>query len=184
MAIRPPTQQLPILKSSAAQRNRRELVGAQMGFRARKSFKIAPGIRMTVTPKSVSAGVKGARISANSSDRVTHTVGIPGTGIYHTETLSSGHTRRRRQSAAAAKRGSNPKPGAAPQTFRFLRPQFQDSSHPSGKRNSIRPSWENPTSRFWPASVPTTRLPVLWLPFWKQAWLPFQLGIRSVGSSC
>jgi hypothetical protein len=44
-----------------------------MGFRVRKSFKIAPGIRMTITPKSVglSAGVRGARISANSSGRAT-----------------------------------------------------------------------------------------------------------------
>ena len=72
---------------------------------------------MTVTPKSigVSAGVKGARISANSSGRVTRTVGLPGTGIYHTETLSSGRTPRRRQPAAPAKRHANPKPGAAPQ---------------------------------------------------------------------
>lgn len=62
-----------------------------MGFRVRKSFKIAPGIRMTVTPKSigVSAGVKGARISANSSGRVTRTLSVPGTGISHVSTLSS-----------------------------------------------------------------------------------------------
>ena len=83
-----------------------------MGFKARKSFKLAPGIRMTVSPKSigVSGGVKGARISANTSGRVTGTVGIPGSGISHTKTLSSGHTSRRTQPATATK------PAAAPKT--------------------------------------------------------------------
>lgn len=54
-----------------------------MGFRVRKSFKVMPGMRMTVTPRGVSAsfGVTGARISAHSSGRVTRTVGIPGSGI-------------------------------------------------------------------------------------------------------
>ena len=82
-----------------------------MGFRVRKSFKLAPGVRMTVTPKSmgISAGVKGARISANSSGRVTRTVGVPGTGIYHTETLSSGHVPRRSKPVAAAKRDAAPR---------------------------------------------------------------------------
>lgn len=65
--------------------------GVSMGFRIRKSFKIAPGIRMTVTPKSISlsGGVPGARISANTSGRVTRTVGIPGSGIGHVKTLRS-----------------------------------------------------------------------------------------------
>ena len=54
-----------------------------MGFRFRKSFKIAPGVRVNVGKKSVgiSAGVKGARVSVNSKGRVTKTVGIPGTGL-------------------------------------------------------------------------------------------------------
>jgi hypothetical protein len=62
-----------------------------MGFRVRKSIKIMPGVRMTVTPRgmSVSAGVKGARVSAHSSGRVTRTVGIPGSGISHVTTSSA-----------------------------------------------------------------------------------------------
>jgi hypothetical protein len=28
-------------------------IGVDLGFRVRKSFKIAPGVRMTVTPKSI-----------------------------------------------------------------------------------------------------------------------------------
>ena len=63
-----------------------------MGFRARKSIKLAPGVRMTVTPKSVglSAGPRGARVSANTSGRVTRSVGIPGSGVSHVSTLRSG----------------------------------------------------------------------------------------------
>lgn len=81
-----------------------------MGFRVRKSFKIAPGVRMTVTPRSigVSGGVPGARISANSSGRVTRTLGIPGSGISHTKTLSTG------SKASTGSRSSAPRQTAAP----------------------------------------------------------------------
>lgn len=84
-----------------------------MGFRVRKSFKIAPGIRMTVTPRGVgvSAGVKGARISANSSGRVTRSVGIPGTGISHVSTVSSGQRAPARAATPAPAQTQPPKPG-------------------------------------------------------------------------
>ncbi len=54
-----------------------------MGFRFRKSFKVAPGVRVNVGKKSVgvSVGGKGARVSVNSSGRVTKSASIPGTGI-------------------------------------------------------------------------------------------------------
>ena len=47
-----------------------------MGLRFRKSVKIAPGVRLNIGKKSVgiSAGVKGARVSVNSSGRVTKSV--------------------------------------------------------------------------------------------------------------
>ena len=63
-----------------------------MGFRFRKSFKIAPGVRVNVGKKSIgiSAGVKGARVSVNSKGRVTKTVGIPGTGLSYTDTSTIG----------------------------------------------------------------------------------------------
>ena len=59
-----------------------------MGLRFRKSFKIAPGVRVNVGKKSVgiSAGVKGARVSVNSSGRTTKTVSLPGTGLSYTKT--------------------------------------------------------------------------------------------------
>ena len=63
-----------------------------MGFRFRKSFKIAPGVRVNVGKKSIgiSAGVKGVRVSVNSSGRKTTTVGIPGTGLSYQKTEKIG----------------------------------------------------------------------------------------------
>ncbi|ULT59629.1 DUF4236 domain-containing protein [Neobacillus drentensis] len=57
-----------------------------MGFGFRKSFKIAPGIRLNVGSKSVglSAGVKGLRYSVNSRTGSRVTASIPNTGIYYT----------------------------------------------------------------------------------------------------
>jgi len=67
-----------------------------MGFTARKSFKVIPGVRMTVSKSgiSTSAGVKGARVTRTSSGRVTRTVGVPGSGVAHTKTVSSGKSQR------------------------------------------------------------------------------------------
>lgn len=63
-----------------------------MGFRMRKSIKIAPGIRVNISNKSigVSAGVKGLRYSVNSSGRKTVTASIPGTGISYSKSIRSG----------------------------------------------------------------------------------------------
>ena len=53
-------------------------------------MKIAPGIRLTFGKRSIglSAGVPGARISLNSSGRVTSSPGVPGSGLYWTESVS------------------------------------------------------------------------------------------------
>ena len=62
-----------------------------MGFRFRRSIKIAPGVRMNVGKKSASLsfGGKGARYTVSSTGKRTATVGIPGTGLYYTESSSS-----------------------------------------------------------------------------------------------
>lgn len=55
-----------------------------MGIRARKSFKIAPGLRLNVgkTGVGVSAGGRTSpRVSVHSSGRVTKSASLPGTGI-------------------------------------------------------------------------------------------------------
>lgn len=53
-----------------------------MSFRFRKSFKIAPGVRLNLSKSGIgmSAGVRGARVGVNSRGTYT-SVGIPGTGI-------------------------------------------------------------------------------------------------------
>jgi hypothetical protein len=68
-----------------------------MGLGFRKSFKVAPGVRLNVSSKGlgVSAGVKGLRYSVNSRSGSRVTAGIPGTGVYYT---SSGGRKRKTSS--------------------------------------------------------------------------------------
>jgi tetratricopeptide (TPR) repeat protein len=65
-----------------------------MGIRFRKSVRIAPGVRLSVskTGFGVSAGVRGARYSVHTSGRRTTTVGIPGSGISQVSTSYGGRT--------------------------------------------------------------------------------------------
>lgn len=71
-----------------------------MGFRFRKSFKVAPGVRVNVGKKSasVSIGGKGMRVTKSTTGRTTKTVGIPGTGLSYTSTSTS---KKKRHSKAA-----------------------------------------------------------------------------------
>ena len=61
-----------------------------MGLRFRKRIKIMPGLSMNLSKGGVglSTGVKGARVSLGADGKVRGSAGIPGTGIYATETLS------------------------------------------------------------------------------------------------
>lgn len=61
-----------------------------MGFRFRKSFKIAPGVKVNLNKKSagVTFGTKGAHYTVNTKGKRTTTVGIPGTGLSYTTTNS------------------------------------------------------------------------------------------------
>lgn len=62
-----------------------------MGFRFRKSWKVAPGIRLNLGKKSasISFGGKGARYTVSSTGRKTATVGIPGTGISYSKSTGA-----------------------------------------------------------------------------------------------
>ena len=64
-----------------------------MGFGFRKSFKIAPGVRLNVGKNSfgISSGVKGLRYSVNSRTGSRATASIPGTGLSYT---TSGKSRK------------------------------------------------------------------------------------------
>ena len=93
-----------------------------MGFQARKSFKVMPGVRMTVSKSglSTSVGTTGARISRTSSGRVTRTVGIPGSGLSHTKTVGGS-----RSSASAGQREPAPSMGAQPVKPGVLAPRWE-----------------------------------------------------------
>ena len=59
--------------------------------RFRKSFKVAPGVKINLNKKSVGVtiGGKGARYTVNTSGQRTLSTGIPGTGLYFVETSKS-----------------------------------------------------------------------------------------------
>ena len=90
-----------------------------MSIRFRKSMKLLPGVRLNFSKETVglSFGVPGARYTINSKGRRTVSTGIPGTGLYNVETLSSGtRSSSGRRSAAADSQESQtwqapPKPG-------------------------------------------------------------------------
>lgn len=66
-----------------------------MGFRMSKSFKVAPGVRMTVSRSGVgySVGGKGVRVTKRARGGVTTTVRVPGTGLSYTTSSGSGRSR-------------------------------------------------------------------------------------------
>lgn len=75
----------------------------------RKSFKIAPGTKITISKRgaSISAGPKGFKHSVNTRGEVYRTTSIPGTGIYNRERLnpsSGSHQNQRPQQSAAVDR--------------------------------------------------------------------------------
>lgn len=76
-----------------------------MGFRFRKSVKIAPGVRLNFGKKStsVSLGGKGARFTINNKGKKTASFGIPGTGLYYTESVGGTKKRKDKSNMAAMK---------------------------------------------------------------------------------
>ncbi|AEA19658.1 MULTISPECIES: DUF4236 domain-containing protein [Bacillus cereus group] len=74
-----------------------------MGFKFRKSIKVAPGVKINVTHKGVgvSAGVKGASISTGpSGSRIT--TSLPGTGISYEQRIGKKRGPKQRTSSSAS----------------------------------------------------------------------------------
>lgn len=88
-----------------------------MGFRFKRSMKIAPGVRLNFGKKSssISFGTRGARYTINSNGKRTKSVGIPGTGVSYTST--SGSNRGRRRNAPPS---TNKKTGSCMMTLLYL----------------------------------------------------------------
>ena len=83
-----------------------------MGTRFRRSFKVAPGVRVNLNKKSVSIsfGPKGLKHTVSTTGKSHTTVGIPGTGLSYT--TSSGGKSGAQQGAVglpAAQRLTSPK---------------------------------------------------------------------------
>jgi tetratricopeptide (TPR) repeat protein len=85
-----------------------------MGFRMRKSIKVAPGVRLNVSKTGVGAsvGAGGVRYSAHSSGRRTVSArsGVP--GVYYQESVGGGRSKGSGSSAGAA--GAQPVGPASP----------------------------------------------------------------------
>ena len=100
-----------------------------MGLRFRKSFKVAPGVKVNIGKKSssVSFGGKGARYTVSSSGRRTKSVSIPGTGISYvdTKTPGSGNKKSASKSSAGARPISTGS-GASPSPKRDKKPEMPD----------------------------------------------------------
>ena len=63
-----------------------------MGIKFRKKIKIAPGVKLNVTAKgisSVSIGGKGVTLNTGSKKGTKLTTSLHGTGLSHTQNLSS-----------------------------------------------------------------------------------------------
>lgn len=75
-----------------------------MGLRFRKSIKICNGVRVNFGKRgaSLSVGTRGCRYSVHTSGRRTASVGIPGTGLYYTQSVNTG--KRRYNSKAYSRR--------------------------------------------------------------------------------
>jgi len=87
-----------------------------MSLRFRRSMKLMPGVRLNFSKSSVgmSFGIPGARYTVNSKGRRTVSTGIPGTGIYNVETLSSG--RRSPSTTSSRTRGESEMRSYSPPT--------------------------------------------------------------------
>ena len=77
-----------------------------MGLRFRKSFKVAPGVKVNLNKKSagITLGTKGAHFTVNTSGKRTASVGIPGTGLSYS--TSSGGKKKGTKGKPASKRAA------------------------------------------------------------------------------
>ena len=78
-----------------------------MGFRFRKTVRVAPGIRLNLSKSgtSLSIGGRGATVNVRGK-RVRTTLGIPGTGVSYVSSTTLGASRRHPAAAAPRQQGS------------------------------------------------------------------------------
>ena len=115
-----------------------------MGLRFRKSFKVAPGVKVNIGKKSssVSFGGKGARYTVSSSGRRTKSVSIPGTGISYVDTKTPGSGNKK---SASSKNSASARPistgsGASPHPKRDKKPEMPDKEKHASVLRMIKSS--------------------------------------------
>jgi tetratricopeptide (TPR) repeat protein len=99
-----------------------------MGFRMRKSVKLAPGVRLTASHRSASlrVGPRGAGVSASTSGRRTVSPGVPGSGAGYQKSWQAGSAGASRPSPAHVAPAAPPKPGMfAPGYEKFFHKALQ-----------------------------------------------------------
>jgi tetratricopeptide (TPR) repeat protein len=115
------------------------------GFRVRKSFKVAPGMRLNVTKTGLgmTVGAKGAgpRYSVHSSGRRTVSASTGVSGLYYQKTSSGRASQRSRASAPAAPIASPARPGlfapsAEKELYRALQSQDAQAMKVVGDRDT------------------------------------------------
>ena len=76
-----------------------------MAIRFRKSIKLMPGVRVSLSKSGISGslGVNGARVSVNSKGQVRGTAGINGTGLSMTEMINGKSKTKTTKTTGAAK---------------------------------------------------------------------------------
>jgi tetratricopeptide (TPR) repeat protein len=95
-----------------------------MGFRIRKSVKLAPGVRLTASHRgaSIRVGPRGAGVSASTSGRSTVSAGIPGSGVGYQKSWQAGSRGRSRAAPVPVAPHRPPKPG-------LLAPGYEKAFH-------------------------------------------------------
>ena len=78
--------------------------GVAMGFRFTKRIKIIPGVRLSLSKSGISTSLGTKGVSVNLGRRSKVTVGLPGTGISHSTSLSGSSTPSRKRADRAASR--------------------------------------------------------------------------------
>ena len=103
-----------------------------MGFRFRRSIRLAPGIRLNLSSRGVSATIGPRGASINVGPRGTYAnVGIPGTGLSSRTRLDPGH---------APSHDGQPAPPVEPQ---LIEP-------PANVRSSLPSPYSAPRRPVWP----------------------------------
>ena len=78
-----------------------------MGFKFRRSFKLAPGVKINLSHRGISTRIGGRGMSITTGRRGTRlNAGIPGTGISYSTRLGGG-SRRRRSSSHPTRSAAN-----------------------------------------------------------------------------